>query len=284
MIHFIPHTQRRTVMLAAQTDTAPAMICGASGTGKGALARWIHANGPRSARPFLDADRTQPLAVSLKAAQGGTLVVPEIGEWPLAEQKLLLGFLNTKSVPAGSDGSMPMLLNVRIIATTSQGLDGRAQGGLFNPDLLERLASFRIDMPPLSKRTEEFEDIVFGIMGEICRDVHKEHLRGLAPEAWDRLRAYEWPGNLRELRNVLRVAIVSARGDLIQSADLPDFGHERIDFRATREQFEKVYLQELLRTFDWQIDKTCQMARMDKKTLLAKINQYGILLRERSIQ
>lgn len=274
-------------MLAAQTDTASVIIHGGSGTGKGAIARWIHMNGPRSGRPLVTADHKSPLSDELTKAQGGTLLIGEIGEWTLSEQKALLGFLNTRTVlRTESDGSLsqvPMLLNVRVIATTSQALDGRAQGGLFNAELLEKLSVFRIEMPPLSRRAEEFEDIATGIAQEIARELHKDHLRGLSPESWDRLKLYDWPGNLRELRNVLRLAIVAAKGDQVEAQDLPSFGHERIDFRATREQFEKIYLLELLKSFDWQIEKTSQMARMDKKTLLTKINQYGIHLNGQSI-
>lgn len=276
MVHFIPPSQRRLALLAAQADAAPALIYGASGTGKGAIAQWMHANGPRAARTFLTAHQTKPLVDQILKAQGGTLVVPEMGEWPLSEQKALLGYLKTKSVSHSDGNALPIIANVRVIGTTSQALEGRAQGGLFNIELLEKLNVFRIEMPPLSKRSDEFDDIVRGILGEIARELHKEHLRILSPETWNRLRSYDWPGNLRELRNVLRFAVASAKGDQVESADLPDFGYARIDFRATREQFEKIYLLELLKTFNWEIDKTCRMTRIDKNTLLSKMKHYGI--------
>ena len=276
MVHFIPPSQRRLAMLAAQADTAPVLIYGASGTGKGAIARWIHSNGPRAARPLKHANHELPLAKQIPDAQGGCLVISEIGEYPLGEQKILLNFLLTKTVPHAENREMRVLVNARIIATTSQALDGRAQGGLFNVELLEKLNVFRLEMPALAKRADEFDDIVNGITGEIIRELHKEHLRTLSSEAWDRLRAYEWPANLRELRNVLRVAAVAAKGDRIEVSDLPDFGPDRIDFRATREQFEKIYILELLKTYDWQIDRTCANARMDKGTLLTKIEKYGL--------
>ena len=274
MVFFVPPQQRRLAMLAAQADTAPALIYGASGTGKGAIARWIHGNGARAACNFQEADKDSPLIDQIPQAQGGTLVVHEIGEWPLSEQKVLLTFLKTKSVLISN--GMRMLVNVRIIATTSQALEGRAQSGLFNPELLEKLNVFRIEMPPLAKRADEFEDITLGIVGEITRDLHKEHLRNLAHDAWHKLREYDWPGNIRELRNVLRLAVVAAQGDEIELRDLPAFGHDRLDFRAAREQFEKTYITELLNSFDWEIDKTCRMTRMDRATLLAKMAQYGI--------
>lgn len=276
MVHFIPPGSRKLAILAAQTDTAPTLISGASGTGKGAIGKWIHANGPRAASPFCTATSDRPFAAQAIAANGGTLVIQEIGEWNLSEQKIILGLIKTKSVPHPQSPSTPLLLNVRVIATTDQSLPARAQGGLFNPELLERLNVFRLEMPPLAKRKDEFEDIATGILGEITRELHKEHVRSLSDETWETLRSYEWPGNIRELRNVLRVAVISAKGDSVVAADLPAFGHDRIDFRATRAQFEKIYLTELLKTFDWEIDRTCRMARMDKGALIAKMKLYRI--------
>ena len=81
---------------------------------------------------------------------------------------------------------------------------------------------------------------------------------------------------MRELRNVLRLTVAAAQGDLIEVTDLPDLGNDRIDFRTTREQFEKTYILELLRTFNWEVDTTCKMAKMNRETLVQKISQYGI--------
>src|SRR4051794_13768169 len=111
MVHFIPPSQRRLALLAAQAETAPVLIYGASGTGKGAIARWIHANGPRGAYTFLIANQSKSLVDQIVEAQGGTLAIPEMGEWPFAEQKMLLGYLKTKSVPRSDGGNMPVLAN-----------------------------------------------------------------------------------------------------------------------------------------------------------------------------
>jgi DNA-binding NtrC family response regulator len=282
MVHFIPPSQRRLAMLAAQSE-APVLISGAQGTGRGAIARWIHQTGPRAGRPLVIASHEIPFSRHIMEAQGGTFVIPEIGEWGLAEQKSLLTFLRTKSVPDPDRNGLRVLLNVRIIASSSQALDGRARGGLFNPELLEALNVFRLDMPPLAQRNDEFDDIVTGILGEITRELHKEHLRSVSPEAWQRLRAYDWPGNIRELRNVLRVAVIQSAGDRIEPSSLPDFGHDRVDFRATREQFEKIYLLELLKTFNGELDRAAQASRMDPGALRAKALKYGIELNEREL-
>ena len=139
-------------------------------------------------------------------------------------------------------------------------------------------------MPSLAERIEEFEDIVAGILNEITRELHKQHIRSVSIEALQHLRSYDWPGNIRELRNVLRVAVLAAKNELIEISDLPDFGHDRVDFRATREQFEKVYLLEILKTSKFEIDLACQMTRMTKDVLLAKISKYGIPLEGHSPQ
>ena len=146
----------------------------------------------------------------------------------------------------------------------------------FNAELLERLNIFRIEMPPLSRRHAEFEDIATGIMSEISRELHKEYLKSLSPKAVELLLSYDWPGNIRELRNVLRIAVIAATGDRIEVENFPEFGHHRVDFRATREQFEKTYLLELLRTFHWDLEKTCAMSRMELSTLQAKIRHHEI--------
>lgn len=276
MVHFIPPSQRRLALLASQADSAPVLIHGGSGTGKGGIARWIHQNGARAALPFLFAHRNRPLLEQIPKAQSGTILIDEIGEWPLGEQRVLLDFLQTRTLAHPENPSMRMLANVRIMATTSQALDGRAQGGLFNVDLLEKFSAFRLEMPSLAKREQEFEDIVLGLLGEITREVHKEHLRTLTSEAWSSLKSYDWPGNLRELRNVMRLAVLNAKGDDVEATDLPDFGHDRLDFRSTREEFEKIYILELLKTFDGKIEKACKVTRMDPTALLSKMKKYGI--------
>ena len=271
-------------MMATQADAAPVLIFGSSGTGKGALSRWIHSNGPRATLPFQVAHPALPLGPQIAAALGGTLLINEIGEYSLSEQKVLLRFLNTRSIPhplslVDTENSTLMVVNTRIMCSTSQALEGRAQNSLFNAELLLKLNAFRIEMPPLERRTEEFEDIAHGILEELTRSLHQDAIRSFSPEALRKLRAHDWPGNLRELRNILRVAISQCQGSRIEAEHIPTLSqqdHDRMDFKATRDQFEKLYILELLQTFGWEIDKTCEMTRMNRSTLLAKIEQYGI--------
>jgi DNA-binding NtrC family response regulator len=283
MVHFIPPGQRRLVLLAAQGDSAPVLIYGSSGTGKSAVARWIHRNSPRSVRPLVNAQKKDSLYHQILEAQGGTLLIPEIGEWGLAEQNILFKFLKTRCIPHPEHPDTHMLLNVRVVATAGQPLEARAQAGLFNPELLRKLNVFRVQMPDLAQRSDEFEDIVLGILNEITKETHKEYLRHISEEAWAQLKGYEWPGNLRELRNVLRVAILNAQGDRLDVSDFPQFGHHHVDYRATREEFERIYLLEVLATADWEIEKASELSRIPQDTFITKMKHHEISQHEPSL-
>jgi len=275
MVHFIPSCQRKLAMQAAHSDVAPTLIVGGAGSGKGAIARWIHQNSARSAKAFITADHHTSLFNQIRDASGGTLFIPEITEWPLSDQHVLTEVLKTHSLVQRDQGTH-ILVNTRFIVATALNLDKRAQAGLFSAELLSRLNVIRIDMPALSKRSEDFEEVVMGLVHEITREVHKEHLRGLSRDAWAELRGYSWPGNIRELRNVLRMAILAADSDQIETKDLPDFKSMDMDFRATRVEFDKIYVSKLLETYGWDLDRLCQVTRMDPSQIKQKIQSYGL--------
>ncbi len=284
-VHFIPPNQRRLALLAAQAETAPALVYGAQGSGKEIITQWIHQHGPRSAAPFVRFDETKPLAEQIHAAQPGTLLIPEVGTLNRTDQLMLLRFLKTRSIPyVGinhqqdvSLSELPaMICNTRIMATSSQNLEGRALGGLFDNELLRKLDAFRIEMPKLSERPEEFEEIAMELLHEITRELHKEFIRGFSKEALQALLQHAWPGNLRELRNVLRVAIARSTGDAIEVESLPDFRAENTNFLARRDEFEKIYLTELVKTFRGELDKASQAVKINKDVLADKLRKYGI--------
>ena len=288
MVYFIPSSQRKIALAAAQADDEPVLVIGGAGTGKGALAKWIHQNSPRAAQPCVIATRERTLAEQIRDCNGGTLILDDITNYPVSEQLVLLNFIKTKSVPQsqkGQSGSasismmtpVPMIMNVRIIATSVPQVDSRARAGMFNDELLLRLSKNRIEMPNLAEREDEFEDIAMGILHEITRELHKEYVKGFAEGVWRQLRDYDWPGNLRELRNVLRMAVVSCETERVEAKDLPDFGHDKINFQATRSEFEKIYLSELLKSFNHDLDKTARASRMERVTLLEKLKRLGLI-------
>lgn len=280
MVYFIPSSQRKIALAAAQADEEPVLVIGGSGTGKGALAKWIHQNSPRAALSCLMSTRERTLAEQIRDANGGTLILDDITNYPVSEQLVLLNFLKTKSVPypqKDKSSPVPMIVNVRIIATSVPQIDSRARAGMFNDELLLRLSKNRIEMPALVDREDEFEDIAMGILQEITHELHKEYIRGFSEAVWRKLREYDWPGNLRELRNVLRMAAVACETERVEVKDLPDFGHDKINFQATRSEFEKIYLSELLKSFQHDLDKVARAARMERITLLEKLKRLGLM-------
>ncbi|MBS1958006.1 MAG: sigma-54-dependent Fis family transcriptional regulator [Bdellovibrionales bacterium] len=280
MVYFIPSSQRKIALASAQADEEPVLVIGGSGTGKGALAKWIHQNSPRAALPCLMSTRERTLAEQIRDANGGTLILDDITNYPVSEQLVLLNFLKTKSVPypqKDKSAAVPMIVNVRIIATSVPQIDSRARAGMFNDELLLRLSKNRIEMPALVDREDEFEDIAMGILQEITHELHKEYIRGFSEAVWRKLREYDWPGNLRELRNVLRMATVACETERLDVKDLPDFGHDKINFQATRSEFEKIYLSELLKSFQHDLDKVARAARMERVTLLEKLKRLGLM-------
>ena len=279
MVYFIPSSQRKIALAAAAADNEPVLVIGVAGSGKGALAKWIHHNSPRASQACVMATRERTIAEQLRDCKGGTLIVDDITNYPVSEQMVILNFLKTKAVPHPQKGgaSVPMIVNVRIIATAVPQIDSRARAGMFNDELLLRLSKNRIEMPNLAEREQEFEDIALGILQEITQELHKEYIKGFTETAWRKLREYDWPGNLRELRNVLRMAAVSCESERIDMKNLPDFGHDKINFQATRSEFEKIYLSELLKSFNHDLDKTARAARMERVTLLEKLKLLGLI-------
>jgi DNA-binding NtrC family response regulator len=264
-------------MLAAEAEHLPLLIRGESGTGKGALARWIHQNGPRASRPLLESVTDQPLLPQIARAHTGTFIVRELGTLPLGEQKKLLAFLSTKSIPAAPpEVPTSQIVNVRIIGLTSFSLENRVQNGFFNADLLAAFQTHPIEMPPLYDRGEEFVEISMAIIREMARELHKDHLRAVSDEAWRKLRGYDWPGNLRELRNVLQIAVVNAKTDQIEASDLPYFGKEQTDFLASREAFERVYMGEILKTVDWNLSEAAKLLRITTQELMDRASRHGL--------
>ncbi len=279
MVYFIPSSQRKIALAAAQAEDEPVLVIGGTGTGKGALAKWIHQNSPRAAQACVMATRDRTIAEQIRDCKGGTLIVDDITNYPVSEQMVILNFLKTKAVPSTQKGgpTVPMIVNVRLIATAVPQIDSRARAGMFNDELLLRLSKNRIEMPNLAEREDEFEDIAMGILQEITQELHKEYIKGFSENVWRKLREYDWPGNLRELRNVLRMSVVSCETERVEMQDVPDFGHDKINFQATRSEFEKIYLSELLKSFQHDLEKTARAARMERVTLMEKLKLHGLI-------
>ncbi len=236
----IEHVRRLIDKLAR--SQAPIYISGESGSGKELAARLIHANGSRKDAPFIavncgalpenlmeseffgyrkgaftgaDFDRDG----FFQAANGGTLFLDEVAELPLAMQVKLLRAIQEKSVrKVGATVEEPG--DVRVVCATHQGLQGLVDDGKFRQDLYYRLAVIELKMPPLRDRREDIQPLALSILQRLARDGKDGAAPTLSREAWKSLMEYDFPGNVRELENVLERAMALAGTQIIEIDDL----------------------------------------------------------------
>lgn len=214
------------------------LITGETGTGKEFAARMVHRNSARSAGPFvpinctalpsdlLEAElfghtagaftgATKNRAGQIEAAAGGTLMLDEIGDLPLELQPKLLQFLEGKTFSRLGE-SVRRKADVRIVAATHQNLAQLVKEGNFRPDLYFRLTQAQLHLPPIRDRKEDIADLMNGFIKEFNRSLNL-NISGFTSQLLEQASNYFWPGNIRELRNVLRLAAIEVRsGPLLE--------------------------------------------------------------------
>jgi two-component system nitrogen regulation response regulator GlnG len=225
-------------------QTFPVLITGESGTGKELVARAIYQHGPRAKAPFLAlncAAIPEPLLESelfghekgsftgaerrrigrFEQANGGTLLLDEVGDMPLPAQAKVLRALQEQAFERVG-GSETIRTDVRLIAATHRNLKAWSDEGKFRLDLYYRLGVFTIHLPPLRERGDDLELLAQFYLRRVSRDLGRE-VREVAPEALERLRAYPWPGNMRELQSVLKQTLLRTHGPVLLPEFLPEF-------------------------------------------------------------
>ncbi len=308
---------------AAETD-ANVMIVGETGTGKELFARAIHANSTRAAKPFVvvdcaampeslvesalfgyekgaftGADRNQ--VGLIKQADGGTLFLDEVGELPLVMQKAFLRVLQERRFrPLGARQEVES--NFRLVVASNREFEQLVAEGLFRKDLLFRLRSITIELPPLRERPEDIRDLVMFHTAKLC-ETYGIGPKGFSPEFFDCLMAYDWPGNVRELVNTLERGLAAARYEpTLYPNHLPS--HIRIkvarcavskesqdkeevprtaalpklkDFReAAIARAEKQYLLDLMALTGSDIKEACRISSLSMPRLYALLKKHGI--------
>ncbi len=234
--------QVRSLVHKVALSMAPVLVHGESGTGKELVARAIHDGSPRAGGPFvavncgaipetlLEAEffgyrkgaftgATEDREGFFQAAQGGTLFLDEIGDLPIAMQSKLLRVIQERAVrPLGTAAEQPV--NVRLLSATHRDLTAEVQAARFRQDLFYRLNVIRITVPPLRERLVDVPLICDAVIERIARDAGVSPAPTLEPEALQRLVRHDFPGNVRELENLLHRALALSAGPSIGLADL----------------------------------------------------------------
>jgi DNA-binding NtrC family response regulator len=288
------------------------LITGESGTGKDLVARAIHAGSPRRANMFLPyncTSATRELADSqlfghrrgsftgavsdqpgvLRTAVGGTLFLDEVGDLPLDVQPKLLRFLEQGEVlPVGD--TRPQRVDVRVVAATNADLEQRVSEGTFREDLFYRLSVIRIHVPPLRDRREEIPHLSTFFLREASERLGKPGVR-LNPDTLDLFDAFQWPGNVRQLRNEVQraVAMASPGGvvtpDLLSSALAPATlpGDSSIRSRVRRtslasavEKLEREMIDSALEQASGNISESARLLGLTRRGLYLKMHRLGV--------
>jgi two-component system, NtrC family, response regulator AtoC len=299
--------------IAALEETPPVLIVGETGTGKGLVARTIHASSPRSARPFIEVNCTALPATLMEAelfghergaftdakesklglfeaAEGGFLFLDEVGDIELSLQGKLLKAVEERSVRRVG-GIRDRRIDVRILAASNRDLEKDAQGERFRRDLYFRLAVIILRLPPLRERGE---DILF-LAEHFLRRFNAKYgkaAHGFDPRARERLLAYPWPGNVRELSHVMERAVLWSRGDLLGSEhlslEIPATAEPapQADGRGASESlpppgtdlesWERTLIERALRESDGNQTRAAQRLGISRDTLRYRLKKYGI--------
>lgn len=283
------------------------LILGESGTGKELVARAIHQNGSRSAKPFVAincgaipenlleselfghmrgafTDASVDKAGLFEQADGGTLFLDEIGEMPAILQVKLLRVLQEEEIRRVG-AAVSKNVDVRVVSATSRNLAQDVREGRFREDLYFRLNVFSIQLPPLRDRIEDIPLLTEHFLRKLDTVV-SESARTVAPEAMRCLMSYDWPGNVRELENVIERALILCDGGTIQSSCLPKSvcaglnGCRKIDENLSIKKAETAIEQDLIRRA---LIKTAgnrtqaaKVLEISLRSLLYKLKEYGI--------
>ena len=289
------------VALVAPTKMS-VLVLGESGTGKEYIARMIHEQSGRKDYPFIAVDcgsLSMELAPSelfghkkgsftsaiadkkgvFEEAKGGTVFLDEVGNLPYEVQKQILRSLQEQKVrPVGS--AQDVNVDVRIIAATNEDLEQAIEKGSFRQDLYHRINEFSIEVPPLRDRLEDLEEFAYYFLTQANEELGKD-VKHISAEAIEKMKQHHWDGNLRELRNVIRRAVLFAENQEITLDTLPVLGPRIQKVQDTGDMAlqpgdEKEQILAALKKARGNKTVAAKLLQIDRKTLYNKMHLYGM--------
>ena len=295
------------IMHKVAPSDANILITGENGTGKGVAARYIHSLSSRSTEPFVSinmgglasgvaeselfghvkgafTDAKSDRAGRFEMADGGTLFMDEIGNLPMEQQQKLLRVLETGEFErVGS--SRTLRVNVRIISATNSDLQKSVREGKFREDLLYRLNTIPIHLPPLRERRADIELLARHFLDRHLKR-YKKNISGFIDQALETLRTYNWPGNVRELDHTIERAVLLAGGDQIKVSDLglmstastsdqSALGAPSLDDMSL-EEVEKYLIQRTLRRNGGNATKTAEDLGLSRSAFYRRLQRFGL--------
>lgn len=284
------------------------LIFGESGTGKGLIAEIIHKNSPRSQKPFVSINCSAIPETLLESelfgyrkgaftgantdktglfvmADEGTLFLDEIGDMPVGLQSKILKVIETGSVMPVGD-TRPKQIDVRVLAATNKNIVEMMAAGEFRSDLYYRLNVIEVSVPPLRERKEDIMLLARHFLEKFNRD-HSKNIVGFSEDAENLLLGFPWPGNARELKNVIERAVVICGGDEIAARDLPErlaeSSHASINggsggagLRDSLNYYERKLIQDFLSRHGGSKEEAAKDLGIDLATLYRKMKKFGM--------
>jgi len=293
------------VLQQISATNATVLIQGESGSGKELVARALHNNSPRRARPFVGlncAALSEGILESelfghekgsftgadaqrrgrFEYANHGTLFLDEVGDMPISTQIKLLRVIQEREIMrVGSNEAIKV--DVRLVAATNQGLEELVRAKRFREDLYFRLNVVRLNLPPLRERRDDIPLMIEAFLKEF-NEQHHQSVTAVTPETRRILYRYPWPGNVRELRNCIEAMVVTARGPTLDVADIPPYisatpapandGMEIVP-GISMEDAERIHILRTLEMTAGNREEAARILKIGERTLYRKLDKYG---------